>query len=92
MKYLLKKAVQDIVPPNIMYRKDKMGFPIPINEWFAGPLKDFIHDILSTQKARERGIFTEQGLTDLLKPQQQYGRALWGAINLELWLQTFIDG
>jgi len=69
-----------------------MGFPIPINEWFAGPLKDFIHDILSTQKARERGIFTEQGLTELLKPQQQYGRALWGALNLELWLQTFIDG
>jgi len=91
-KYLLRKVIKDVVPQNILDRKDKMGFPIPINEWFAGPLKDFIHDILSTQKARERGIFTEQGLTELLKPQQQYGRALWGALNLELWLQTFIDG
>jgi asparagine synthase (glutamine-hydrolysing) len=91
-KYLLRKAIKGIVPEKILSRKDKMGFPVPLNEWFAGPLKDFVHDILSTQKARERGIFTEQGLTKLLTPQQQYGRALWGALNLELWFQTFIDG
>jgi len=91
-KYLLRKAIKDVIPQKIFDRKDKMGFPIPINEWFAGPLKEFVHDILSTKNARERGIFTKQGLAELLKPQQQYGRALWGALNLELWFQTFIDG
>lgn len=90
-KYIFRQVVQNIIPHEIYDRTDKMGFPVPLNEWFAGPLKDFVHDILSTPKARKRGIFTEQGLVELLKPQQQYGRALWGALNLELWFQTFID-
>ena len=90
-KYLLRKAIKDIVPEKILSRKDKMGFPVPLNEWFAGPLKDFLHDVLLSKSAKERGIFTERGLSDLLRPQQPYGRALWGALNLELWFQTFID-
>ena len=27
MKYILKKAIADILPPTILNRKDKMGFP-----------------------------------------------------------------
>jgi len=90
-KYLLRKAIKGVVPEKILARKDKMGFPVPLNEWFAGPLKDFVHDILLSKNAKERGIFTEKGLSELLKHQQPYGRVLWGALNLELWFQTFID-
>jgi len=91
-KYLLRKAIKGIVPDKILARKDKMGFPVPLNMWFAGPLKDFVHDLLLSKSSRERGIFTEHGLSELLKPQQKYGRALWGALCLELWHRTFIDG
>jgi asparagine synthase (glutamine-hydrolysing) len=90
-KYLLRKAVSGIVPEKILSRKDKMGFPVPITEWFGGPLKGFIHDTLLSARAKKRGIFTEKGLSELIKNQQPYGRALWGALNLELWYQTFID-
>lgn len=90
-KYLLRKVIKGIVPEKILSRKDKMGFPVPLNEWFAGPLKDFVHDILLSKSAKERGIFTEKGLSYLLKPQQPYGRALWGALCLELWFREFID-
>jgi asparagine synthase (glutamine-hydrolysing) len=90
-KYLLRKAIKGIVPKEILARKDKMGFPVPMNEWLAGPLRDFVHDILLSKSSRERGIFTEKGLTELLKPRTPYGRSLWGALNLELWFQTFID-
>jgi len=90
-KYLLRKAIKGIVPKEILARKDKMGFPVPINEWFAGPLRDFVHDLLLSKSSRERGIFTEKGVSELLKPRTPYGRSLWGALNLELWFQTFID-
>jgi len=91
-KYLLRKAIKGIVPREILARKDKMGFPVPMNEWFADPLRNFVHDILLSKSSRERGIFTEKGLNELLKPRMPYGRALWGALNLELWFQTVIDG
>lgn len=90
-KYLLRKAIQGIVPDKIVSRKDKMGFPIPINHWFSSSLKDFVRDILLSKKSKERGIFTTQGLEKLLEPQHAYSRVLWGALNLELWFQTFID-
>jgi len=90
-KYLLRGAIEGIVPNKILERKDKMGFPIPLHEWFSGPLKDFVSDILLSKRARERAIFTSKGLSGLLKSQHQYGRVLWGALNLELWFQTFID-
>jgi asparagine synthase (glutamine-hydrolysing) len=90
-KYLLRKAIKGIVPKEVLARKDKMGFPVPMKEWFTGPLRDFVHDILLSKSSRERGIFTEIGLSELLKPKTPYGRSLWGALNLELWFQTFID-
>src|SRR5690606_17540122 len=33
MKYILKKSIQDILPREILNRKDKMGFPVPLNLW-----------------------------------------------------------
>ena len=35
-KYILKKAVEDLLPRNIVYRK-KMGFPTPIRQWLLDP-------------------------------------------------------
>jgi len=90
-KHVFRQVVRHIVPDDIYNRTDKMGFPVPLSEWFAEPLKDFVLDILLSKSAKERGIFTEKGLSDLLKPQQPYSRAIWGALNLELWFQTFID-
>src|SRR5260370_7670663 len=35
-KYILKKAVEDLLPRNITYRK-KMGFPTPLRQWLLDP-------------------------------------------------------
>ncbi|MCE8424427.1 MAG: asparagine synthase (glutamine-hydrolyzing) [Candidatus Methanoperedens sp.] len=32
-KYILRKAVEDILPGNVVWRKNKMGFPFPHCEW-----------------------------------------------------------
>ena len=90
-KHIFRQVVRHIVPHDIYNRTDKMGFPVPLNEWFTGPLKDFIRDILLSKDAKERGIFERKGLSKLFEPEHPYGRALWGALNLELWFQTFID-
>jgi asparagine synthetase B (glutamine-hydrolysing) len=40
----LKRAVEGIVPWEIIARRDKRGFPIPLVEWANGPCRDFIGD------------------------------------------------
>jgi asparagine synthase (glutamine-hydrolysing) len=43
-KPVLKRAVRGIVPREIINRTDKMGFPIPLQAWSKGPLRQFFMD------------------------------------------------
>ncbi|MGH9817256.1 MAG: asparagine synthase-related protein, partial [Candidatus Acidiferrales bacterium] len=71
---------------------DKMGFPVPLAEWFAGPLRDFLHDVLLSARARQRGVYRMEGVEALLAGERKFGRQLWGLLCLELWFRAFVDG
>lgn len=92
MKYILKRAMKDILPPRIYNRKDKMGFPVPLHLWAKKGLKSFLKDLLLSSASRNRGIFDPAGLERLIDNEDKYGRSLWGFLNIELWFRTFIDG
>lgn len=91
LKYLLKKTIKDIMPPEILNRKDKMGFPVPLHIWSKNHAKDFIMDTLLSQKAKERNIINTKYIEELVKTEQPFGRGLWGLLSLELWFNQFID-
>ncbi len=91
MKYILKRAVRDLVPSKILDRKDKMGFPVPLHIWAKGKAKNFIKDILLTKASRNRGIFDISKVEKLIESERPFGRQLWGMLCLELWFQQFID-
>jgi asparagine synthase (glutamine-hydrolysing) len=91
MKYLLKRAISDMIPHEILNRKDKMGFPVPLHIWFKGKTGEFIKDMLHTRKCRERGILDNAKVDELISSERPFGRALWGIISLELWFNQFID-
>jgi len=91
-KYLLKEATRDILPKAIVDRKDKMGFPVPLKEWMeGGVVRDFVSDILLSKTCRERGLFKQKALEDLIQKKGVFGRQLWGILCLELWHREFID-
>lgn len=91
-KHILKKTIGHLLPETILNRKDKMGFPVPLNEWLRGGIvRDFVSDILLSQRSLQRGIFTPEALHAMLDQQGVGGRQLWGALSLELWHQRFID-
>lgn len=92
MKYILKKAIKDILPPIIMNRKDKMGFPVPLHLWARNNVKDFFRDILLCPTCKDRGIFNLPVVEKLIEQEDAFGRRLWGLINIELWHRQFIDG
>ena len=58
-KHILKRTVRDFLPKQILERKDKMGFPVPLTEWMSGGIvRDFDGDIL-LDKSLERGIYKD---------------------------------
>jgi asparagine synthase (glutamine-hydrolysing) len=91
-KHILKKAITGLLPATILERKDKMGFPVPLNEWMQGGcVRDFVGDTLLATRSLERGIYKPEALHGMMSSQGVGGRQLWGALSLELWHQRFID-
>ena len=90
-KAMLLKAIENILPKEIVDRKDKMGFPTPFNDWLAGPLKDFALDLFNSQKSKQRGLFKMDQIEAQIKESGHFSRDLWGALNLEVWHQKYLD-
>ena len=80
-KYMLIKALEDIVPKKIIQRKDKMGFPVPLNQWISGPLKDYCMDLLTDQTARNRGLLKTDVIEKQIYNEGKFSRELWGTLN-----------
>lgn len=91
MKYILKRTFKDVLPQEIYFRKDKMGFPVPIHLWFKNDRKNFLHDTLLSQKSKERGIINASQIEKLINEERAFGRKIWGILCLELWFNQFID-
>ncbi len=94
LKRWLREAFSDKLPRSIRERKDKMGFPVPLNLWIkrGGKARDLIGDTFSSSKARSRPYLAKRlSLDEILDSQSIYGRNLWALLSLELWHQQFID-
>ncbi|MDD5132684.1 MAG: asparagine synthase (glutamine-hydrolyzing) [bacterium] len=94
-KYILKKAFAPILPPEIL-KRGKMGFGVPIEKWFRRELKDYVRDILLSQRSSQRGYFRREFVEKLIQQhaagKMNHGYRLWSLLNLELWHRIFIDG
>lgn len=94
-KYIFKKAMEGIVPNEILYR-EKQGFGVPINEWINSQLKDRIQGVLGEKRTLERGYFEPKYIKILLeehaKNRRDHSHALWALWMLELWHRRFVDG
>lgn len=91
MKHLLKQAFSDIIPGEILNRRDKMGFPVPLNEWFQSDLKEFVMDTLQSKHAQERPHIRTNAIVTNLEKTGKFSRKMWGFLSMELWYQNFHD-
>jgi asparagine synthase (glutamine-hydrolysing) len=93
-KIALKDALRTWIPDHILDRP-KMGFSVPLAEWFRGRLRDLPAEILLDPAALDRGIFREEPLRRLIDDHLEFradnSRRLWALIQLELWFRSYID-
>src|SRR3546814_14494441 len=54
MKHLIKAAFADVIPDGVLNRRDKMGFPVPLTEWFGGELRGLTVDIFTNLRDRHQ--------------------------------------
>jgi len=90
-KHLFKNVVKSILPKDIYERKDKMGFPTPLEKWVKNEAREFVLDTLLSNSARQRGIYNIQKLEHAIGNEPKFGRVVWGILSLETWYKTFID-
>jgi asparagine synthase (glutamine-hydrolysing) len=91
MKHLLKTAFADVLPDALLRRRDKMGFPVPLKEWFAVELREMVLDVFSAQRARTRPFINAAAVLANFGRAGRFSRKLWGLLSLELWHQCFHD-
>jgi asparagine synthase (glutamine-hydrolysing) len=92
-KYILKQALADLLPPEIIHRK-KMGFPTPLTAWLrdrrAAPLMDMIRD-----RDGLLASFLDLKRVDDLIQRHQSGfedgtDRLWRLLNFQIWGDLFL--
>jgi asparagine synthase (glutamine-hydrolysing) len=92
-KGLLREVFSDLLPPVIRRRK-KMGFGVPLDHWFRGPLAGFAREVLLDPRTLQRGIFREVAVRRLLDAHLSgrfdHSYRLWALLFLELWQRCWL--
>jgi asparagine synthase (glutamine-hydrolysing) len=92
-KYILKRAVENILPRDIVYRK-KMGFPTPLCQWLMEPTADTLFAQLQDPDGLLAPYIDFTYLNDLVSRHksglEDATDRIWRLLNLQLWGKTFI--
>ncbi len=93
-KYILKKAMQNKLPPEIVGRRKK-GFGIPVAQWFRHELRGLMLDTLSESRIRSQGIFNPAEITRLvdehLRGAKDNRKQLWTLFIFQLWFEQHLQ-
>ncbi len=97
-KHLLKRAVRDRLPPEIL-RRPKQPYRAPDHAaFFAGQPPDYVADLLSEEKLRRYGCFDPGKVRMLVRKLAERpdastrdSMAFVGILSTQLWCRTFLD-
>jgi asparagine synthase (glutamine-hydrolysing) len=91
-KYVLRKAVADILPPSVVTRP-KLGFPIPTREWIRGEMRDFVHDVFAASHVDEflDRAYILQLLNAHCAGTRDFARPIWTVLIFLLWYEVQIQ-
>lgn len=91
-KWILREAMKRLLPPEILARP-KVGFRVPVNEWFRTTMRDYLYDHLTGADARTVHYYHRPALLRTLaehvEGRQNHEKLLWAMLNLEVWHREF---
>jgi len=91
-KYILRRAMKDLLPEEILSRP-KVGFRVPINEWFRGSMRGYVRELIDAPNSLARSLMdrptVERTLADHESGRQNNEKLIWILVNLELFQRQF---
>ncbi|CAN5197985.1 asparagine synthase (glutamine-hydrolyzing) [soil metagenome] len=93
-KYILKRSVEGLLPSSVLTRSKK-GFGIPIAEWLKGRLNPLMHDLLSSERLKDQGLFEPSYVETLIAEHEKgiasHHKQLWTLLVFQLWYDNFLQ-
>ena len=91
-KRILREAMTRLLPAHILDRP-KIGFRVPVNEWFRGSMRDYLVDHLTGAGSRTRQYYRapvlQRYLSEHISGRQNHEKLLWSLLNLEIWHREY---
>ena len=89
---MLREAGKQLIPERILARP-KVGFRVPVNEWFRGEMREYLLDHLQSGSSITRPYYDarilDQVLAEHLNGRQNHEKLLWALLNLEIWHRQY---
>ena len=91
-KVILKRLMRDKLPPMVLSRK-KIGFDIPVHEWFRGLLQPLLAETIAGAAGTYAELFRFDQIQSHIQAHQErranLGYHLWGLVTLFLWMKRW---
>ena len=85
-----RRLYRDVLPPAII-AGEKRGFGVPLDEWFRGPLRDFLFDTLSPGRCLSTGMLNPEPvgliMAEHCRGDRNHGKALMSLLSLQRWAE-----
>jgi len=92
-KWILRESVRRLLPGQILTRP-KVGFRVPVNDWFRGPMREYLLDHLRGPSSRTRAYYEAAELDRVIDEhiggRHNHEKLLWSLLNLELWHRRYV--
>lgn len=93
-KWILRESMKAILPPTTLGRS-KVGFRVPVAEWFRGPMRDYLYEHLCSSASRTAPYYHRKALDRVMaehvEGRQNHEKLLWTLLNLEIWHRQYLD-
>jgi len=92
-KWILRETMKGVLPTEILERP-KMGFPVPVGNWFRGPYKHIVDEYVLSSRSLARGIFDPDFVRRLVARHnsgENHDERIWSLVNFEIWQRRFFD-
>jgi asparagine synthase (glutamine-hydrolysing) len=91
-KYLLKRAVKNLLPEKILSRT-KMGFSAPERDWFRGELREVTESLVAAKDSATASFFSLEYVRRKIAQHESVDNSylLWSLLAFELWHRIFVE-
>ncbi len=91
-KWILREAMKQLLPIEILERP-KVGFRVPVNEWFQNSMRDYLYDHLTGPESITNNYYNKNTLDKVLQEhvsgRQNHEKLLWSLLTLEIWHREY---